>query len=491
MPASLLAAESCFPNCTPHWHPLYWRASQAPAFDGHFPHFYADKPMNRRPFLTRAIFILAILLLILNVYVFFTREWESSFYPASYATIYYPLDNPAIKEWKIVQRNELQLDLACSTPVTEWRVLTDGASARPATGMQPVFLIDTTFSQLHTYTLVPIPEGVCQTIEITIRFYPKEFYHNLGMERPDVYIVRSNVACGEFEQYSISDWTDDYGYVPEEDLARVDSLLRTEVGIHAGDPTLERMEKLYPYLRKHLKGSGGVPKDDERWMNPYQLYCEMVGGTGKGWCTQNAQVWVFWANRAGIPTRFVFGARTQDNTFSYSGHSWAECYVREQRRWAFVDLANGHMYITDRAGQVLNTVDLFELNQRNAFDSTLARMYVDWQWTNQPGFTGTDTTETVPYGFCNSLIRDEFSAQSIFKYRRPPNVEDVREIYAGFFHDRTFLLGNLNRYLFKPPLAYSLYPTEGAHTYFVRRLLFFAFLASLLAWVVLLIRNRF
>jgi hypothetical protein len=222
-------------------------------------------------------------------------------------------------------------------------------------------------------------------------------------------------------------------------------------------------------------------------MNPFRLFNEMAAGTGKGWCTQHAQVYVFWANRAGIPTRFVFGARTQDNSIVYTGHSWAESYIREQHRWAFVDLTQGELYITDKKGQVLNTAELFQLNQHNAFDSINVRLYADWIWKNHAGIPGSDTLVTVPFALCNALVRDEFTPQSILKYRRPPNVEDVREDYTGFFNDRTFLYGNLERYLFKPQLAYSLYPTEGGHTYFVRCLLFFALLVSLAFWITMLV----
>jgi hypothetical protein len=72
-------------------------------------------------------------------------------------------------------------------------------------------------------------------------------------------------------------------------------------------------------------------------------------------------------------------------------------------------------------------------------------------------------------------------------------VEDVRTIYTGFWKDATFLWGNLERYLFKPPLAYSFYPTEGKQTYFVRWALFsgliFA-LAGLLVAVILKLSFR-
>jgi len=439
--------------------------------------------MTGRPWFSYFAAFVFLLAVIANLYLFFSREWESSFAPTSYATLYYPLDIPTIRKWKLPSRDTIQLHLAYTHTIAEWKILTDGGKPQAGHGMQPAFRIDTTFSQLHTYTLIPVPEHYCPAIEIGIRFYSKEFYGSLGMQHDDVYIVRANVPCGEFEQYTVGDWVDDYRYVGEKGLADAGSILRDEVGVHVTDPTFTKMEKLVPYLRKKLKGSVGIPKDDERWMNPWLLYNEMITGTGKGWCTQNAQVYVFWANQAGIPTRFVFGARTQDNTIVFTGHAFAESYIREQNRWAYVDLSQGQIYITNKQGEVLSTADLFHLNQHNAFDSTLARIYVDQTWEKLPGVSRTDTVMSVPFPLCNALVREEFTAHSIFKYRRPPNVEDVREIYTGFFKDWTFLAGNLERYLFKPQLAYSFYPTEGGQTYLLRRALFLGLLAAFLLWI--------
>jgi hypothetical protein len=262
------------------------------------------------------------------------------------------------------------------------------------------------------------------------------------------------------------------------------------VGILPGEPTFARMEKLMRYLRIQLKDAGGVPLDDQRWMNPLELFRAMVDGSGKGWCTQNAQIWTFWANRAGIATRFVFGARTEaNNHIVYTGHAWAESFIPEQGRWAFVDLAHAQARITDREGLVLNSAELFHLNQHNAFDSTFARLYIDREWKDVSGVTATDTMVTAPFSLCNRTVRSEFTPHSILKYRRPPNVEDVRSIYTGFFKDWTFLTGNLERYWFKPQLAYSFYPTEGAQTYSLRRFLLFGFLIATLAWVWLAVRG--
>jgi hypothetical protein len=434
---------------------------------------------------------LFIIFLGLNLYVFFTREWESSYYPSSYATLYYPLDVPTIREWKVVGRDRIQLNIACNADVASWTILTDGANPQVVTGMQPAFRIDTTFSVLHTYRLIPLPEGACQDVVISIRFYPTEFYAALGMQHDDAYIVRANVPCGEFKQYAVSDWVDDYGYVGEEGLEAVDKILRDEVKIADGEPTLARMEKVASFLKGKLANTGGVPKDDERWMNPLLLYKEMVAGTGKGWCTQNAQLWVFWANRAGIPTRFVFVARTQDNTIVYNGHSFAESYLKEYDRWVCTDFMDGVLSVFDKNGQPLNAADLFLLNQYNAFDSTVARIFVNKRWDDQLGIGRVDTIVTAQYARCRSSIKDELTSHTILKYRRPPNVEDVRDIYTGFFKDRTFLTANLERYLFKPPLAFSLYPTEGKSTYFLRQALFGAMVVSLAAWILLVIIGRF
>lgn len=447
--------------------------------------------MTRSKKAGRIIAFAFLLLLAANIYVFLNREWESSLYPTSYATLYYPLDVPTIREWKVVDRTHLQLCLKGSVAVSEWQVFTDGANPQRATGMTPSFAIDTTFAQIHKYRFVPVPENLCPVIEISVQVYPREFYATRGMRRnTDVLIVRSNVPCGDFKQYSLNDWVDDYKYAGKEALDETGRLLRDEVGIKDSDSTFTRMEKLTRYLRIKLKNASGVPKDDERWMDPYKLYNEMAGGTGKGWCTQFAQIYVYWANRAGIPTRFVFGARTQDNTITYTGHSFAESFIKEQSRWAFVDLSHSFIYITDKKGQVLNTADLFHLNQYNAFDSTTARIYADHEWKSRFGLQGADTVVSWPYPQCNSIIRGEFIPQSIFKYRRPPNVEDVRDIYTGFVRDQTFLWGNLERYLFKPPLAYSLYPTDGKATYAIRLALFFGMVASLLLWVVIFIAGK-
>ena len=435
--------------------------------------------------------ILLIILIIINVWYFLAREWESSFYPTSYATLYYPTDIPKIQKWERKSKHELQVKLAWNKKVEKWRILSDGENQQIGYGMNPTFKIFNDEGKYHEYTLTPLPEGMGPDIKLNITFYSKEFYKQRGMNHTDIYTIQTNVPSGKFKQYPVSYWVDDYSYVGEKELQKANRILHDEVGIQDNSPTFKKMEKLARYLRIKLKNARGVPKDDFRWMNPWLIYQEIVNGTGKGWCTQHGQICVFFANRAGIPTRLLLGALTQGNHFVYSGHTWAESYIREQNRWAFVDLSHSHIYITDKKGLVLNTAELFHLNQHDAFDSTFARIYKDWEWSELPEKTGTDSIVTVSFAKCNKVVKNEFSALSIIKFRRPPNVEDIRTIYSAFFKDSAYLWGNLERYLFKPPLTYSFYPTDGKRTYFIRWVLFFSLIIVFIFWIISLLVLKF
>ena len=79
---------------------------------------------------------------------------------------------------------------------------------------------------------------------------------------------------------------------------------------------------------------------------------------------------------------------------------------------------------------------------------------------------------TVPFAWVNEMAKVEFTQQSILKYRRPPNVEDLRNIYSMLGQSRVFAWTNFRRYLCTPDLAYSKFPTNGVATYRLRQSLF-------------------
>ena len=437
-----------------------------------------------------------------NLWVFFTRGWEESLYPASYATLYYPLDAPSLRRWEVESGKVLRLDLAWNRAPASWQLLVDGKPSPVAIGATPRLhlvgeLYDgSTAAPLddfkHRYTLRPQPAGSGPDLDFTVNAISAALYRKNGMQwAKDIYLVQTALPAGDFARQPLSYWADDYHYMDAAALAAADRVVREEIGVKATDDTLARMEKVVRYLRTQLADSGGVPKDDFRWLDPWAMCQEMIAGTGKGWCTQNAQIYVFLANRAGVPTRFVFGANTQDDVIIYTGHSWAESWVKEQNRWTYVDVTQSIVAVKDKQGALLNSADILQLAAHDAFDGTTARIFKDWHWKTLAAEAKPFTAVDVPFSAVNWLAKQEFSRQAIIKYRHPPNVEDLRDVYSMVWKDRTFTWVNFKRYLWDPPAAYSLLPTDGARTYRVRQSLALALvLTSALLGVALARRVR-
>lgn len=437
-----------------------------------------------------------VVILVANFYVLLTRNWEESLYPVDYARLNYPLDVPTIRRWQIKRSNLLRLELDWIKTPASWQLYVDGKPTQilPGTNLSiplsgPPFdgANNALLEQFeHRYRLRPLPEGTGPDLDFTIVAITADFYRQRGMHFPkDPYLVYTDIPVGNLTRHPVSYWVDDYRYIGADELAAADRVVREEMGVRDSDDTLARMDKVMRYIRTKLVNAGGVPKDAFRWMDPWRMFQEMVAGTGKGWCTQNAQIYTFFANRAGVPSRFVFGANTQDNAILYNGHSWAESWVKEQNRWAHVDPSHTLIAIQDKKGFVLNTADLMYLNEHENFDGVTARIMKDWHWKDLPAAAtaAPGTAVNVPFGLVNILPRTHLNRQSIIKYRRPPNVEDTRDMYSMLFKSPTYTWVNFQRYLFKPTLAYSKLPTNGVSTYVLRQSLF----AGLIVTFVLLV----
>lgn len=453
----------------------------------------------------QAIWLAPVFLLLVtaNLWLFLNRGWEDSLYPTDYASLYYPSDMPGVRRWMVEKDQVLQLKLVWDKSPQAWQVFIDGQGVQtiPAGALLrfklPGPLFDgTTITQLsqvkHRCTLRPLPVGFGPDIEFTVFGLNTELYRRGGMQwrNDEAYLVYTDLPVGNFTRRPVNYWTDDYSYMPAESLVAADRVMREDMGVTEADDTLSRMEKITRHLRAKLANSGGIPKDDLRWVDPWRLWQEMTGGTGKGWCTQHAQLFTFFANRAGVPTRFVFGANTQKSLIIHTGHSWCESWVKEQGRWAFVDESQGLLCVQNRNGHLLNTADLLHLCAHEAFGGVTARICPrDGKITvfGQDWVVSDVVIEAEPGGFANvpfelvsALYRQEFGRQAIIKYRRPPNVEDTREVYSMLLKNWTFAWVNIDRYLFSPTPAYSLLPTDGARTYRVRQSLFIAMIATLL-----------
>ena len=428
------------------------------------------------------------LALLANLVVFLRREWEANHRAASYAEINTPLDTPTLRRWQI-RRGCLHPEIVWNQHPAQWEILRDDKVIETVPGNAPVITLsrpfftgepDTLLTDFkQEFTLRPLPAGLSPDITFRLTPIAKEFYRDRGMDWPtDLCQVSSSVPAGSFTRHAVSEWVDDYRYLGQARLAEADRMIREEIGIQDGDEDLTRMAKIIHFMRARLVDAGGVPKNDIRWFDPLRIFEEMCAGTGKGWCTQNAQIFVFFANRAGVPTRFVYCGTVQSNQLIYDGHSWAESYLRAQNRWVYTDPVKAIVGVFDRHGHALNTADVFQLCQYQAFEGTTARVFKNWLWKDLPVEAPPDTAVDVPFTLVNVTAKKQFTPHTIIKYRRPPNVEDIRHRYGMLFRSWTFTWTNFRRYLCRHDLAYSNLPTRGDAVYRLRQVLFGALVVS-------------
>ena len=442
---------------------------------------------------------LFLLLLAANLYVFFTRPWEASLYPSNYATLNYPTDTPTIREWKFESPTRLRPELIWNKTPEQWQLYADGKLTQTMPGTDPVIQlvaapllnVTNTPADFHTYTLKPLPQGIGLDLTFSIMAIDPELYRRAGQSASHVtYSIHTDVPIGKFRRYPVSHWADDYSYIDPKSLAEADRIVHDKMGITDADDTLTRMDKVFSYLKSVGIASAGVPRDAYRWMDPYAIFQDISSGKGAGWCTQNAQIFVFFANRAGVPTRFMFGCNTQDDSVYYNGHSWAECYVKEKGRWTYVDVTESIIGVSDHNGVPVNTADIYQMCQHDTFDGVTANIFKDWQWKDLPYPAQPKTAISVPFRLVDVMAKEEYNTMAILKYRTPPDVEDVHETYSMLLKDRTFAWTNFKRYLFDPPLAYSNLETDGVHTYCLRQSLFYALAISAFLLLVALFRKR-
>jgi hypothetical protein len=78
-------------------------------------------------------------------------------------------------------------------------------------------------------------------------------------------------------------------------------------------------------------------------------------------CSNYADIYFLFANCAGIPTRRI-GTAGQLDGITTSGHVFNESYIKEQQRWAFVDLTYDKMLVLNAHNKVLNSIELLRAN---------------------------------------------------------------------------------------------------------------------------------
>lgn len=239
--------------------------------------------------------------------------------------------------------------------------------------------------------------------------------------------------------------------VTDQDSVKTEAIQRVidDAGVSKGAPALEVIEKLSAYLHKELFPHRGLPSAAMRRLDGLEQYIEATSGRAEVYCANQAEIFAYFANAAGVPTRLVDVGGVFEG-FSIAEHAFAESFVAELGGWVYVDLQLNIAYVTDLRGKPLNGIDILIRHATNS-DSDLYAYVIE---------NGT-------------VVKRSYSTvEEMSRIFIPP---EATLMYLWGTQDRYSLLNRVMRLMLRPQPGFSL-RVSGAGTYWR---LFFSYLAVL------------
>ena len=335
--------------------------------------------------------------------------------PANLDSIYSIAETPRITGLNITSTGVLDVRFSPSLSSNHWKIIPDGGDP---------YIIKKTYPQIkllsdtHTYGIVPVNnDNESDNITLRIQYVPARRYTDANLSRGDAYhLIWASIPVGDSEVYSLDDWA---GYVDNDpDILKAREILDFNNLIDDNFTTLEKIEAVSKFLLDRLDTKRGIPSGKMQNRPPLQMYEYAINNVSGIWCSNFAKIYNLFANAAGIKTRRIVVAGNLD-AVSLSGHCFAESYIPEQNRWAFVDLAYKKLYIyNDKEGMVLNTIDLFHVIHMDHYNGLNSVIY-----------TGGDIVN-INYENVSDSERYYFSKSAVFTFVSP-NKPDLTYSYSG------------------------------------------------------------
>ncbi len=342
---------------------------------------------------------ITILFVVVSVWVTLIMTEERPVY-AQYNTLYVPAEAPTVVGFSKPQRGELVVELSTLSS-QEWEITPDEGDTYTVTGDYPTIRL---LDRLHTYRILPRnSDSTTFPIILQVDYCSSEVYTAAGRTSPDNYhVVHSNLPVGRFKRYPIDHFTA-YTFDSQE-IDAAQSILSDEAGMDLTQGTSAKIEQLVTFLLHNLSDRLGVPTDEMNTLSPLQEYYHALDGKSPVWCSNLADIYLFFATIAGIPTRLVDVGGELDGVV-LSGHGFAESYISEKGQWAYVDLTSNTAYVTDSQGSFMNTLDLFYRIRAGSYEGLTAAVFKD------------DEITSVPYADANETNVYYFSSDATFKFR--------------------------------------------------------------------------
>lgn len=173
--------------------------------------------------------------------------------------------------------------------------------------------------------------------------------------------------------YGADKWTADFlAAEPKKRVAEVRNELKAQLAM--AETTLEKMEGIVSHILNEVQTYAGIPAAELGKLTGLEIYRDMVKGKASVSSDHLTRAYVGVANAVGIPTRLVQAGE----------QSFAESWVSEAGKWAFVDISSRKAYVVNGAGIPLDAVELLVALRRGIDDGMEIALFQGGEMTRSP-----------------------------------------------------------------------------------------------------------
>ena len=375
-------------------------------------------------------------LFLINCYMYVFRYHHGYMYTEAfnYNELYFPDENYRIQNLESLPEDSLRIIILPTSSSFDWVIndsvnrYTEKASKHPTIKLR---------NGKHLYKIKASGSQGLDSLVMEI-----EYHRSDG----GIFVSSCNLPMIEHPLYPIANWTKLSKNITTEEISEVKKILKDTIGVSDTGSTIERIALIGKYLIGKLGPLAGHTPDSIKQLSPLRQYMLACAKKGHVDCESYCQIYFLFANCAGIPTRKI-GVSGKLSNAVIAGHVFDESYIKEQRRWAFVDLTYKNIIVFAGGGKVLNTIDLLNINSSANYDN-IRVLSID----------SLSRIDTVPYFLVKNSESEIFISAAKLYWPHPDInnnmsfIESFEEYlgersHYGIYYNGTFKIDNGRHYL--------------------------------------------
>jgi hypothetical protein len=307
------------------------------------------------------LLLLFFLLFIANLIIYMNRDKGFEYIQQSAYQDLYPNINKGISTVTVEKDSVAIINLKGYPVDTRWDIACNDEVAEKNQTLPLHFSLK---QSVNRYTLAANDTGI-PPINIDIDYSPAEIYKKNGSSIATNYEIRfCSVPFVAADSTLVNKWKDPMQYVDTAELNAVKQILTDSLHLKATDSTINKIKTIGSYIYQSVKESMGVPPDSLAQYSVYKQFCLTKNREVKIWCGNISDIFHLFATAAGIVSRNI-GITGNKELFNTGLHALNECYLPETGEWAYNDITQNILFLTDTAGKILNAVDLYQLKKLN------------------------------------------------------------------------------------------------------------------------------